>query len=126
MSKVVIKPFIILILYCSLFLYYDINSSVFLPVLFRIVSAMGLNSPLPVAVSFTGSTPHSSTRNNTTLVALFVDSSQLVGNSMVFIGRLSVCPCITAFLFSCFINVPIFLNVSFPVLLYPLYQDQRV
>ena len=41
MSKVVIKPFIILILYCSLFVYYDINSSVFLPVLFRIVRCYG-------------------------------------------------------------------------------------
>ena len=78
---------------CFDLLYFSITTSIRLfLLLFSGVSfgAIGLNSPLPVAVKIDGLNPHSLIKNKVTFVALFVDNSQLDGNNTVFIGILSV------------------------------------
>ena len=67
--------------------YYSFNNYIYSSVFWRFTSvslgAIGLNSPLPVAVNWVGSREHSSTRKITTFVALFVDNSQLVGKTSI-------------------------------------------
>ena len=56
------------------------------------LDATGRESAYPAADSFSGSIPHSLTRNFTTFTALWVDNSQFDGKDPLATGMESVCP----------------------------------